>query len=271
MAFPFRKILCPVDFDDKSLAALDIASDIVRQNDGTLFVLHVTPFIVQPAAIPMYVDLYREEDARRRLDEIAHKRLAGLKHQLLTRGGDPATAILKSEKRIAADLIVMATHGRRGFSRFFLGSVAEYVMRESNCPVLAVRHKEPQKYLVDGWMTHNPVTAGPDEKLSSLRDRMLEGGFRCVPIVKDGAPIGIVTDRDIRVHTGDLEHAEAVKAMSEGLITVSPSTSIREAARVLRERKIGALPVVDKGKLVGVITTTDVLNALLAEDEGSSS
>lgn len=270
MAFPFRNIVCPVDFDDKSLAALDTACDIVRQNDGTLFVLHVTPLIVQPAAIPMYADLYREEDARRRLDEIAHQRLAGLNYQLLTRGGDPATAILRIEKKFAADLIVMTTHGRRGFSRFFLGSVAEYVMRESNCPVLTVRYKEPQKYMVGGWMTRNPVTAGPDEKLSSLRDKMLEGGFRCVPIVKDGVPVGIVTDRDIGVHTGYLERTEAFKAMSETLITVTASTSIREVARLLRERKIGALPVVDKGKLAGVITTTDVLNALLAEDEALS-
>ena len=50
--------------------------------------------------------------------------------------------------------------------------------------------------------------------------------------------------------------------MSEALITVTPATDIREAARLLRERKIGALPVIEDGKLAGVITTCDVLEAL---------
>ena len=71
-----------------------------------------------------------------------------------------------------------------------------------------------------------------------------------------------MTDRDIRQHTGSLDQTEAGKAMSEALITVTPSTDIREAARLLRERKIGGLPVLEDGKLVGVITTDDVLEAL---------
>lgn len=83
-----------------------------------------------------------------------------------------------------------------------------------------------------------------------------------MPILNDGVPIGIVTDRDIRQHTGFLDQTEAAKAMSEALITVTPSTDIREAARLLRERKIGGLPVLEDGKLAGVITTGDVLEAL---------
>ncbi len=95
---------------------------------------------------------------------------------------------------------------------------------------------------------------------------MLEGPFRCVPIVEDGVPVGIVTERDIRMNFGSLDRTEASRAMSEALITVSPSTTLREAARLLRERKIGALPVVEEGKLAGVITTTDVLGALITEE-----
>ncbi|MDO8431020.1 MAG: universal stress protein [Candidatus Binatus sp.] len=268
MAFPFRNILCPVDFDDNSLEALDTAANIVRQNDGTLFVIHIVPMIVPPAGMVGYVDLYKgqEETARGKLEEIARKRLAGIKYELLTPVGEPAGAILNAERKTRADLVVMATHGRRGFSRFLLGSVAELVLRESTCPVLTVRYTAPQKYLVGSWITRNPVTAAPEEKLSSVHNKMLEGGFRCVPILKDGVPVGIVTDRDIRNHIGYLEHTEAFKAMSEALITVTPSTTVRDAARLLRERKIGALPVVEDGKLIGVITTTDVLDALTAED-----
>ncbi len=268
MAFPFRNILCPVDFDDSSLDGLDTAADLARQNDGTVFVLHVVPMMVPPAGLPTYVDLYKgqEEFARCKLQRIARKRLSGLKYELFTHIGDPAGTIIEVERKIGADLVVMATHGRRGFSRVFIGSVAELVLRESICPVLTVRHMAPQKYMIGPWMTRNPVTATPEEKLSSVHTKMLEGGFRCVPILKDGVPVGIVTDRDIRNHVGYLEHTEAFKAMSEALITVTPSTTVREAARLLRERKIGALPVVEDGKLAGIITTTDLLNALTAED-----
>jgi CBS domain-containing protein len=267
MAFPYRKILCPVDFDDRSMYALDTAGEIARQNDGIVFVLHVVPMIVPPMGMPVYVDLYKSqnETAGAKLEEIAHKRLSGLKFELITEMGEPAPFILRTATKAGADLIVMSTHARRGFSRLFLGSVAETVLRESVCPVLTVRYSPPQKHLVSTWMTPHPITASPDEKLSQIHEKMLNGQFRCIPIVKDGVPVGIVTDRDIRINVGSLERIEASQAMSEALITVSPTTTVHEAARLLRQRKIGALPVVDEGKLVGLITTTDVLTALTAE------
>jgi nucleotide-binding universal stress UspA family protein/predicted transcriptional regulator len=267
MAFPFRNILCPVDFDDSSMGVVEVAANLARQNDATLMVLHVVPMIIPPNG-PIFVDIYRghEKTAQQKLKDIAHRQLSGLKYELLTYLGDPATVIVRFIKTTGADLVVMATHGRRGLSHFFLGSVAELVLRESTSPVLTVRTTQPQKSLVGSWMTRNAVAATPEEKLTSVHAKMLEGGFRSVPVVKDGAPVGIVTDRDIRAHSGSLENTEAFKAMSEALITVTPSTSIREAARLLRERKLGGLPVVEDGKLIGVITTTDVLDALTAED-----
>jgi nucleotide-binding universal stress UspA family protein len=66
-------------------------------------------------------------------------RLRGVKYELLTHIGDPAATILRAQKMLAADVVVMATHGRRGFSRVLLGSTAEMVLRESTCPVLTVR------------------------------------------------------------------------------------------------------------------------------------
>lgn len=264
MTAQFRNILCPVDFDDNSMQALDTAANLARESNGTVFVLHVVPMIVAPTGMPVYVDLYKgqEETARAKLLEIAHKRLAGIKHELLIHTGEPAGTILNAEKKTNADVIVMATHGRRGFKRFFLGSIAELVLRESICPVLTVRSTPAQNDMVGTWMTKNPVTATPQEKLASIAAKMHAGNFRAVPIVTDGGPVGIVTDRDIRQHMGFLDHTEAFKAMSETLITVTPATHIREAARLLRERKIGALPVVEGGKLAGVITTSDVLEAL---------
>ena len=264
MAPQFRKILCPVDFDDNSMEALDTAANLARESNGTVFVLRVVLMIIAPTGMPVYVDLYQgqEESARAKLLEIAHKRLSGLKYELLVTSGEPAGSILNAEKRIDADVVVMATHGRRGFKRNFLGSIAEQVVRESICPVLTVRCTPSQNDLVGTWMTKNPVSATRHEKLESIAAKMHAGGFRCMPIVNDGAAVGIVTDRDIRRYTGYLDQTEAYKAMSEALITVTPSTDIREAARLLRERKIGGLPVLEDGKLAGVITTCDVLQAL---------
>ncbi|HUA36103.1 MAG TPA: universal stress protein [Candidatus Binataceae bacterium] len=273
MSFPYRKILCPVDFDDNSMCALETAASMAREHDGTVFVLHVVPMLIPPTGMPIYVDLYKgqEQTAKEKLQEVARKRLAGLKYDLITRVGEPAQEILRCQRKVDADLVIMATHGRRGFSRFFLGSVAELVLREAPCPVLTVKYTPAQKNIVSSWMTHNPVTASSDEKLSSVQQKMHEGGFRCVPIIKQGLVVGIVTDRDIRQHYGFLEHTEADKAMSEGLITIRPDTDIDDAARLLRERKIGALPVVDEGgTLVGVITTTDILHALAGEEPQES-
>ncbi len=260
----YQRILCPVDFDDNSLAALAAATDLARSSDGTVFVLHVVPMIVQPTAMPVYVDIYQSQEtsAWSRLKDIARKDLAGVKYELLVQMGEPAGSIIRTEKKVKPDLIVMSTHGRRGFSRFFLGSVAEVVLREASCPVLTVRAQAADKKSVGAWMTHNPVVAGLEDKLSTLETKMREGDFRAIPIVKDDAVVGIITDRDLRRLTGLLDSTRVKDAMSESVITVSADTPINEAARLLRERKIGGLPVVGDGKLIGMITVTDVLEAL---------
>jgi nucleotide-binding universal stress UspA family protein/predicted transcriptional regulator len=264
MSFPYQRILCPVDFDENSLAALSAASDLARRSDGTVYVLHVVPMIVQPTAMPVYVDIYKsqEETAWARLKDIARKDLAGVKYELLVQMGEPAGTIIRAEKKLSPDLVVMATHGRRGFSRFFLGSVAEVVLRESASPVLTIRAHPADKKTVGAWMTHNPVVAGLEDKLSTVEAKMREGDFRALPVVSDGAVVGILTDRDLRRLTGMLDATRVKDAMTESVITVTVNTPISEAARLLRQRKIGGLPVVEDGKLAGMITVTDVLEAL---------
>jgi len=268
MSYPFRRIVSPVDFDDNSLAAVDVAAQIARDNDGTILLLHVVPMIIEPTGMPIYVDMYKgqEEIAREKLREFAGRRLQGVKYELLTNIGEPAGAIMRTAKRSAADLIVMATHGRRGFSRVMLGSIAEMVLREAPCPVLCVRRGEPDKNLVARWMSSSPVTATPDEKLSTIQSRMNQGNFRCAPVLDKGRLVGIVTNRDVRSHMGRINEVDAKFAMTENPVTVAPTTPLHEAARLLFERKIDALPVLEDGQLVGVMTTSDVLRAFLEED-----
>ena len=80
MALQFSRILCPVDFDDNSMEAFDTAANLARENNGTVFVLHVVPMIITATGMPVYSDLYtgQEEAARTKLLEIAHKQLNGL-------------------------------------------------------------------------------------------------------------------------------------------------------------------------------------------------
>ncbi len=269
MSFPYRRILVPVDFDAQAIAAVETAAQVVRQNDGTALLMHVVPMMIPPAGMPGYVDVYRgqEEIARQRLTEFAHRHLTGLKYELFVHVGEPAASILRAEKRLAADLIVMATHGRRGFSRVFLGSVAEMVLREAVCPVLTVHHGKLESRVVERWMTRNPVTVTLADKLTVAATRMSEGGFRSLPVVEGDKLVGIITDRDLRAHVGYHDHTEVKLAMTEPVLTIAPDTPVQEAARLLRERKIGALPVVEEGRLVGIVSTVDVLEALTAEAE----
>jgi len=83
---------------------------------------------------------WAEKVSREKLQKIAQERLhGGIHHEILTRVGDAAKSILETAEEVGAELIVMATHGRTGISHFFLGSVAERVVREALCPVLTIR------------------------------------------------------------------------------------------------------------------------------------
>jgi acetoin utilization protein AcuB len=117
--------------------------------------------------------------------------------------------------------------------------------------------------LVGKRMTRDPVTATPDEFLSQASEKMTAGGFRMLPVVSNGELVGIITDRDMRAHVGALQRTKINGVMTEKPLTVSPSTTLENAAQTLLSRKIGGLPVTENSRLVGVITTSDMLKAFL--------
>ena len=266
MAFPFRRILSPVAFDDNSMVAMDLAAELARQNDGIVFLLYVVPMSDPPMGGPAYVELYKDQAKidREKLAELAARRLHGVKYEVSTDTGDPATVILRTERAVAADVVVMATHARKGFAHVFLGSTVEAVLRATTCPVLAIRHSEPNDGVVGRWMSVSPETAAPDEKLSSVEERMHRGGFRTMPVVAAGRLVGMITDRELHKFKSELERVQVKDAMIEP-VTVTPATSTHEAARILRERMITALPVVENGQLAGIISTDDMLGVFTAE------
>lgn len=117
--------------------------------------------------------------------------------------------------------------------------------------------------IVGNRMTKEPITVAPDDLLIRASHKMLAGGFRRLPVVSNGKLVGIVTERDLREHRGHLEHTKVNGAMTENPVTVSPATTLEEAAQILLERQIGGLPVVADGRLIGIITASDILNAFL--------
>jgi len=139
-----KKILCPVDFDPNSIAALNFGWRLARQYRAAITLLHVVRLPFGPSAVPVEPPTPEwEQDARAQLVKVAVENLgAKARYKLVVRRGDPAGAILEVEKELRPDLIVMATHGRTGLSHLVLGSVAERTVRESTIPVLTVRGRQ---------------------------------------------------------------------------------------------------------------------------------
>jgi universal stress protein A len=140
MGFPFKKVLAPIDFHEHAMGAMEVAKNIAQVNDGTVTLLYVVP-MDEPIGGKMYEEDFKkqaEKDAVR-LAEIASKKMQGVKYEVLTAIGDPATAIIDNAATKGADVIVMGTHGRKSLMRILMGSVAEQVLREAPCPVIVYR------------------------------------------------------------------------------------------------------------------------------------
>jgi acetoin utilization protein AcuB len=117
--------------------------------------------------------------------------------------------------------------------------------------------------IVGDRMTKNPVTVSPRDTLAVAQEKMRAGEFRQIPVVDHGRLVGILTDRDIRKYGRHNIVASVQSAMTEGAITATPATPLEEVAQILLRHKIGALPVVEKEELVGIISTTDILQAFV--------
>ncbi len=113
-------------------------------------------------------------------------------------------------------------------------------------------------------MTREVCTAAPDETLHAAAKKMIEFGVGSIVVVDEGEPRGIVTEKDIlsKVVAKNKTPSEVKlrEIMSSPVITILPTTSIREATRIMIKRGIRRLPVIDNGKLVGIVTDTDILN-----------
>jgi acetoin utilization protein AcuB len=112
-------------------------------------------------------------------------------------------------------------------------------------------------------MTPNPRRVRLADTLTTTRMIMQAEGFKHLPVVETKRVLGVITDRDVRQHADHLDETLVETAMTADPVTVSPDTTIEEAASLILVKRIGCLPVIQHGSLVGIITATDLLRALL--------
>ncbi len=159
----FSHILCPTDLSEAAVAPLTYAAALARWYDARLTILHVVPppaplpagivgFSVPPEIVPPPPrDVLREA-----LEAAASRAGADMQHVTLEIvDGEPAAAIVDQAVAGRADVLVLGTHGRSGFERFVLGSIAEKVLRKAPCPVLTVP-------------PHMPAASAGDVRLHSV-------------------------------------------------------------------------------------------------------
>ena len=142
----FKQILCPTDLSDASVPSLTYAGAFARWYDARLTVLHVVPsfepIAIGPGAfygpLQMVLPMSREEVLAEMRQFTESAGLGSVHASLSAHEGDPTRTIVDEALAIVADLVVMGTHGRSGFERLLIGSVAEKVLRQAPCPVLLV-------------------------------------------------------------------------------------------------------------------------------------
>jgi acetoin utilization protein AcuB len=125
-------------------------------------------------------------------------------------------------------------------------------------------------------MTSNPYTVSPDATVAETMELMREKKIRRLPVLENGRLVGIITESKLLEVSPSpatslsvfeinylLAKTRVATLMTKDVITVMPGTLLEEAARIMRDKDIGALPVLDNGALVGIITETDIFDAFL--------
>jgi nucleotide-binding universal stress UspA family protein len=161
-----ERILCAVDFSQFSARAYAYAQSIAGHYRATLVVQHIVELWQHPS-VDYCVSPHGYEDFRRKFVADGQNdlqkfvdRSSGIKPERIVQEGVAADAILSLARERAISLIVMGTHGRRGFDHLMLGSVTERVLRNASCPVLVVHQAAP--------VSSNPTAADDSVRIRRI-------------------------------------------------------------------------------------------------------
>lgn len=121
-------------------------------------------------------------------------------------------------------------------------------------------------------MMGSPVTLGPDDTVDLASNVMALGHIRHIPVLADGKLVGLLSERDLigaaaarlfglkqKNKAALLRTVRVKEIMKKQVITAAAETPIKDAARMMAEKKIGCVPVVEDGVLIGLVTTTNIL------------
>ena len=239
-----RKILVPIDDFKNCQDAVELASSWAKKNEATLIFCYVAIPPLPPTAYYVRAEIdeliVQEQTEFRKViptdSEIEYR------HEFLR--GNPGPEIVKLADDQNCDLIIMATHNRAGLVRWILGSVSEYVIRHSKCPVISVKlseksraSKSSSESTTDGW--HEPVEGAS----SGLRHRFEKSPF-------------------------------VTSAMSH-IVPVHDYDQMSDAIEALTAARATAAPVINRlGSCIGILTESDIrryqaLNERLANHDES--
>lgn len=237
------KIVVPTDFSEYSLRAVDEGVDLAIHYQAKLMLVHIVTELTG-RALSIEVGMAREvlrqtlfNDANASFASLA-PRLRNVEYETAIRTGRASSAIVEYADEVGADMIVIATHGRRGMARLFIGSTTEEVVRKAHCPVLTVRPVRGHE--ADPLTLEHAHHENCDCRREVISYKSL--------LSTRGAPIRV---RD---------------AMRRDVVKVSPSTRVREVIDLMIHYDISVVPVVDEDdSLLGCIPESHLLVRSLAE------
>lgn len=131
-------------------------------------------------------------------------------------------------------------------------------------------------------MKEQVITVGPEDGIRTAFRLLLENRIRHLPVVEGDQVVGIITHRDLwwaaalpswaspmatESWEEFIDRVKVKEIMSHPVLTIGPSTPLEQAARLMKERKIGCLPVVEGNRLVGIITETDILETFVRKEQ----
>jgi CBS domain-containing protein/nucleotide-binding universal stress UspA family protein len=281
------KVLIAFDGSNSAWAALDKANRALPLERATVFIIAVG--LLLPPSIGMLAggrsherygasmsDSFGEEEAHAQLAKaVAGLKRLGVEAEAIFRCGDAAIEILAAAETLEIDVIVMGSNGRRPVGRFLHGSVSQAVVRRFRGMTLVVG---PGRQLgttatlnVEDAMTAVPLKAQPTDTVQEVARLMSNADTGFIPLVKNGELVGVVTDRDIAVRAVaaglDPVVLTSYSICSKPPVVVETGTAIEHAIALMESHKIRRLPVMDGGKLVGVVTLGDLAELLPAAAE----
>jgi nucleotide-binding universal stress UspA family protein/predicted transcriptional regulator len=290
-----NRLLVPLDGSPLAERALEVAGEIAPEG-ARLDLVQVEEPVAKMVDLGQGAVPLADEQATRQavaaaeeyLNRVAQQRDKG-RNPVTTgvRVGDVAEEILTAARDQAADLIVMATHGHTGPARWFLGSVADWVVRRSERPVLlvsarAVAARAVGPFTVGDVMTSDLTTVREDEPLITVARKLLRRRVSGAPVVNStGELVGVISEGDLlewqahlvetlagdsgldpSEHARRLETATASQVMSHPATTIDESANLNTAINLFRQHPIGRLPVTRHDQLVGIVTRSDELKAM---------